>query len=89
MYHIRIQTKLTSTERGRLYRVSDREIHQGPAGERAFTRVGRSEYAPEVKPFGTLPEEYEDREQMSHAHAVARRMMTVAGRTFDYDLIDR
>jgi hypothetical protein len=72
---IRITSKLSDAARKRLTRQGEHDMLTAGAvpGDRDFRHAGRNTYSP--------LDDYAD------PHAVARRMMVIAGTTFEYEVI--
>jgi hypothetical protein len=74
---IKITSKLPKANRQMLNRAADRQEELGVTDSAAFYRVGRNQYAP-----------LHDAEDGISMHAVARRMMTAARTTFNYEIVE-
>lgn len=75
---IKITSKLSKNERARLYRAAEKhEAEITPSTDKAFIKLDEKNcYAPVTELSYGMSE-----------HDIARHMMAVAGKTFDYEII--
>lgn len=85
---IRITSKMTKAGGAALRRRAQRYWTEANVDTLAFCKVGRNEYEPMNEEAPTMFKNMsEDWHRRDLANRVARRMMAVAGETFNYELV--